>query len=430
MHSLTALKSGELLGLKKLSLACDLEEFPEEILTLSDTLEVLDLSGNNLSALPDSITELKKLKVIFFQKNKFTEFPKILAKLPALEMIGFKSNAIRTVPEDAFPLSLKWLILTNNKIQKLPKSIGNCKFLRKCALAGNQIEVLPAEMSKCVDLELLRISANQLQELPKWLFELPKLSWVAFGGNPSEYQVESKHSLLAVPWSDFTIKELLGEGASGLISKATWNAKHEEVAVKVFKGAVTSDGLPEDEMKIAIAAGSHQNLIPILGKIKEHPEQKNGLIMKLISSDFVNLGNPPSLQTCTRDTFEKHTVFTFEQLLSIGKSMAAVCCQLHQKGINHGDLYAHNILINNTSESLLGDFGAASFYDVDSELATTIERAEVRAFACLLEDILNLVQENNIALRNKWEALITSCSLTAVKNRPSFFEISERLNDF
>ena len=32
----------------------------------------------------------------------------------------------------------------------------------------------------------------------------------------------------------------------------------------------------------------------------------------------------------------------------------------------HGDLYAHNTLIDKDANSLMGDFGAASFYDKTS----------------------------------------------------------------
>tara|TARA_B110000211_G_C13950811_1_gene496101 strand:+ start:68 stop:262 length:195 start_codon:yes stop_codon:yes gene_type:complete len=60
---------------------------------------------------------------------------------------------------------------------------------------------------------------------------------------------------------------------------------------------------------------------------------------------------------------------------------------LHSKEINHGDLYHHNILIDKSADCLLGDFGAATFYNVDSAVAPLIERMEVRAFGCLVEDV-------------------------------------------
>ena len=431
-HFLEDLKSGKLIGSKRLKLACGLKEFPKEILSLADTLEVLDLSDNHMTELPNSISKLKKLKIIFFAGNSFTVFPSILSECPALSMIGFKSNCIKTVPENAFPPLLRWLVLTNNKIDKLPKSIGDCKLLQKCLLSGNIIEELPVEMSSCVNLELLRISANKLKSIPKWLFELPNLSWVAFGGNPATHRIELNADIESFQWKEFGIKEVLGEGASGIISKAYWRTKKEEVAIKLFKGDVTSDGVPEDEMAISIATGEHQNLIKVLGKIKEHPEEKNGLVMELIPPTYINLGSPPSMITCTRDVFDEKNMFSEVELLNISKSIASVCVQLHAKGINHGDLYAHNILVNKNGKCLLGDFGAASFYDVNSVLACNIERLEVKAYGCLLEDLLSLITENDdcVELRCKWRKLIKDCIGADVLLRPSFVDILDEINNF
>ena len=427
-HSLEELKTGKLIGSKRLKLACGLTTFPKEILSLSETLEVLDLSDNQLSELPDSISDLKHLKIIFFARNKFTKFPIILKECTSLSMVGFKSNQIQTIPENSFPPLLRWLILTDNQIQKLPKSIGHCHLLQKCGLAGNLIEEFPAEMANCLNLELLRVSANKLKSLPKWLFELPRLSWVAFAGNPVTHQANLNADLETYHWNDFTIEELIGEGASGLISKANWNSKKENVAIKVFKGDVTSDGLPENEMEISIAAGYHNSLITVLGKIKNHPEEKSGLVMELISPNYINLGNPPSLESCTRDVFDEQVVFKEEELLTVAKNMASVCYQLHQKGINHGDLYAHNILIDKAEKCLLGDFGAASFYDVNSTIANTIQRVEVRAYGCLLEDVLSLVKHQKVD--SKWYELIRNCTVQDVKSRPSFSAILAQLNTF
>lgn len=429
MHTLQQLESGELKGAKHLKLALGLNEFPKEIFELSDSLEVLDLSGNHLSLLPDEMQNFKKLRVIFFADNDFTVFPEVLAKCPALTMIGFKANKIKIVPENAFPPLLQWLILTNNAIEKLPKSIGQCQRLQKCALAGNQLKALPDEMANCKNLELLRISANQIKDLPNWLFELPKLSWLAFEGNQAFEKPKKNNNLLVFDWNDFEINELLGEGASGHIYKATWKTKQTAVAIKVFKGSVTSDGLPQDEMDAAILAGSHENLIEVIGGVKNHPTGKSALVLKLIPSDFINLGNPPSLETCTRDVFEKNVEFTSQQLLKITKSTVSVCAHLHNKGINHGDLYAHNTMINPSAITLLGDFGAASFYNKNSSQAENIERLEVRAFGCFVEDVLQLIDPQGFKLNelDLWKALISDCQQKAVEKRPSFASILNQL---
>lgn len=431
-HTLEDLKAGKLYGSKSLKLTCGLKEFPIEILSLADTLEFLDLSDNDLSELPESISQLKRLRILFFQNNKFKKFPKVLNSCTSLSMVGFKSNQIETIPENCFPPLLRWLTLTNNNIKSIPKSIGDCERLQKFLISGNCIKEIPLELKKCKNLELLRISSNQLTLIPNWVFMLPKLSWVAFGGNPIPYQIIENSTIVSYDWNDFSVKERLGEGASGYISKATHKEKNNDVAIKVFKGAVTSDGLPEDEMKASIAAGKHKNLIEIIGNIKNHPEEKRGLIMKLIPLDFVNLGNPPSLESCTRDVYDNNLEFDKNDLFKIAKSMASVCLQLHSKGINHGDFYAHNILINSTKDCLLGDFGAASFYDVASSQARLIERVEVRAFGCLLEELLMLVNKKSLTsmLLKKWQKLVEDCTGFSVELRPSFSEVVEKLSSF
>ncbi|MCV5342925.1 protein phosphatase 1 regulatory subunit 42, partial [Escherichia coli] len=82
--------------------------FPMEILELADSLEVLDLSGNALSDLPQELEQLTKLKIIFASNNQFTHLPEVLGKLPNLEMVGFKTNKIKVVSEASLPTQLRW----------------------------------------------------------------------------------------------------------------------------------------------------------------------------------------------------------------------------------------------------------------------------------------------------------------------------------
>jgi hypothetical protein len=116
MHTLEQLRRGELAGSTRLQLACGLTDFPREIFALADTLEILDLSGNALSSLPDDLPRLHKLRIIFCSDNQFAVLPEVLGACASLTMIGFKANRIGAVPAAALPPALRWLVLTDNRI--------------------------------------------------------------------------------------------------------------------------------------------------------------------------------------------------------------------------------------------------------------------------------------------------------------------------
>ena len=191
MHTLEQLRNGELAGIQRLQLRCELTEFPREIFDLADSLEILDLSGNQLSALPDDLPRLHKLRVIFCSDNPFTELPEVLGQCSQLSMVGFKANRIAHVSPKALPPLLRWLILTDNALTELPAEIGQCVYMQKLMLAGNQLHRLPSELASCTRLELLRVSANQLTALPEWLLHMPRLTWLAFAGNPFTQALEA-----------------------------------------------------------------------------------------------------------------------------------------------------------------------------------------------------------------------------------------------
>jgi hypothetical protein len=346
-------------------------------------------------------------------------------------MVGFKANQIRQVPAAALPPRLRWLILTDNRIAELPPEIGRCTRLQKLMLAGNQLQSLPAEMANCTGLELLRIAANQLSALPDWLLSLPKLSWLAFAGNPFCLDAPAQSGVSQIHWDDLHVSHQLGEGASGVIHHAEWRSdgRAQPVALKLFKGAMTSDGLPLNEMNACITAGAHPNLIPVLGKLAAHPEEVHGLVMALIDSNFCNLAGPPSLDSCTRDVYPAKTRFDLDAAIRIALGIASAAEHLHARGITHGDLYGHNILHGADGLALLGDFGAASFVPADDPLvAKALQRIEVRAFACLLEELLAFSAPNTDSTVNrekveKLKSLQADCAQENVSARPLFAEI-------
>jgi hypothetical protein len=437
MHTLEQLRSGELAGIRRLKLSCGLTSFPHEIMDLAETLEILDLSGNALSALPDDLALLSKLRIIFCSDNQFTELPEVLGTCSELSMVGFKANQIRTVTAQSLPARLRWLILTDNQIEELPSDIGNRPALQKLMLAGNRLRSLPAALANCKNLELIRIAANQLAEMPACLPALPRLSWLAYSGNPFSAALEARAlnapAVAEVSWKSLALQELLGEGASGFIHRAAYRDAGNDsahVALKLFKGAVTSDGSPQCEMAASISAGRHPNLINVIGKVNDHPSGISGLVMELIDPEFKNLAGPPSLDSCTRDVYPGDAGFDLPAALDIARGIASVARHLHAQGIMHGDLYAHNILHCEQGRALIGDFGAASFYArEDRSSAEWLQRLEVRAFACLLEELLercHAVAGDESALATL-DDLKTACFSEDSARRPLFAEIDERL---
>ncbi len=112
--------------------------------------------------------------------------------------------------------------------------------------------------------ELIRIAANRLTELPDWLLRLPALAWLAYADNPLCPALATP-PIRQIPWPQLSLRQRLGEGASGIIQQAIWRNETGEqaVAVKLYKGSVTSDGSPLNEMAACISAGSHRHLIEV-----------------------------------------------------------------------------------------------------------------------------------------------------------------------
>ena len=436
MHTLEQLRRGELAGIERLQLRCGLTEFPREIFELADSLEILDLSGNQLSALPDDLPRLHKLRVIFCSDNPFTELPEVLGQCQQLSMVGFKANRIAQVSPKALPPLLRWLILTDNALTELPAEIGQCTHMQKLMLAGNQLRSLPPELMQCTRLELLRISANQLTKLPDWLLHMPRLTWLAFAGNPFTRGLEARALANAptphIEWPRLCVQHQLGEGASGVIHQATLrtNEGEQAVAVKLFKGAVTSDGLPDCEMAACMHAGAHPHVVSAMARVTEHPDNQQALVMPLIAPEFGNLAGPPSLESCTRDVYPDGKRMGWHATLRMARGMAAATQHLHSRGIVHGDLYAHNILHTAEGDALLSDFGAAAFFDVnDAALAQGLEKLEVRALGCLLDELaMQCDTTSQLRQLQALTQLAQECLHETPAKRPSLANICAKLD--
>ncbi|MEX8492463.1 protein kinase [Sphaerotilus sp.] len=226
---------------------------------------------------------------------------------------------------------------------------------------------------------------------------------------------------------------VLGEGASGVVHKAMWTIGEQlstAVAVKLFKGSVTSDGLPDSEMAATIAAAGHPGLIGVEGVVHNPADPTPGLVLPLLDPSFQPLAGPPSFVSCSRDVYPDGFALSVDKLLIIVRSVASAVAHLHARGLVHGDLYGHNILWNGMDRALLSDFGAASFFDPGGRAtAEALQRLEVRAFGCLLEELLAAVHNPADPRCTGLAALCRACLQPQVTQRPLFSDLVDALAD-
>ena len=152
--------------------------------------------------------------------------------------------------------------------------------------------------------------------------------------------------------------------------------------------------------------------------------------MPLIDPGFVNLAGPPSLASCTRDVYPETTSFDLASVRRMAWGIASAAAHLHAQGLMHGDLYAHNILHNGKGQVLLGDLGATSFLPMGNPAqAQALQRLEVRAFGCLLEEWIercNMAPHEQAAL-DALTQLQGQCLHKDPPARPLFADIERML---
>jgi hypothetical protein len=404
-------------------------EFPAEIFEYADDIEILDMSHNHFTELPDILADLKNVRIAFFSGNKFTEFPTAFAACKRLEMVGLKSCGIETMGDHVLPPTLRGLILTDNNLEELPDSIGQLSALQKLMLTGNRLSSLPRTMENLKNLELIRIADNALEHAPAWLSALPNLAWYADSENGynSATPVEDVN-IERFEWNDLIIGVKLGQSANNTVHAATL-ADGSRVAVKIFGQGTMTDGSPNSDIAAALLAGNHPNIIGGLGKLVNTPNGEQGLVMPLVPQEYKTLGYPPNFSDLTRDSYAPGRKFSLEFITNVALDISNALQYLHAQGIMHGDVYAHNILCLPDGKSKLGDFGAASVYDRDSPAEAWREKLDVIGYGRLIEELLQRGKssETNTASMEQVRHLTELCLGSNIISKPTFAEINQSL---
>lgn len=216
---------GNLANLKTLNLDRNqLKCLPEAIGNLQN-LEELSLVGNDLIGLPDEIGNLTNLKSLDLgcsfvysvssryqfnnppNCNELSTLPATIGQLDNLEVLNITGNPMTSLPDEignldqlrellagkAYRVNLDaWLCLTDCEsyhyagveLTRLPESIGNLSNLEILDMPYGRLRALPNTIGNLDNLLVLNVSSNELTSLPNQITNLPYIEEINFGGNP------------------------------------------------------------------------------------------------------------------------------------------------------------------------------------------------------------------------------------------------------
>ena len=413
----------------------DLKVLPSELFTLS-ALEHLDVGGHKLEALPDQFSGLQSLRLLNCMDCGLKSLPESIGSLPSLRLLGLKSNQLSSLPPSFSSLtSLVELFITNNVLESFPDGFGRLLSLVKLQASFNKLTSIPEEIGLLPNLEMMRVAVCNISTLPdsitnpsssssqKW----KKLAWFSLAGNPAcASGAPPTHSNVAHVSSEdlkMDVSGKLGDGASGEVFTAVFES--QTCAVKVFISDVSPDGQVIDEVDISSSV-VHTNITRVIG----HVAPKDGNASKVPSALVLDLckGTPlakkPTSKHLLRCRWDESITYPVGKSVKIAQGTASALSYLHSRSIAHGDVYAHNLLVDEEGKATLCDFGAAFSYHPSQRWFW--ERMEVRAYGLFLQDLV--IQTNDALGNGHLKLQLSTLKSVAEKclssdDRPSFDEI-------
>ncbi|CAF0945256.1 unnamed protein product [Adineta steineri] len=138
----------------------------EQLPNLSD----LDLSANDLPAVPDVVYKLKALKRLNLNDNQIIELTGQSDGWPQLEILHICRNKLKSLPQQLMRCTkLRRLYLNSNQINLhgLPRGIFNLEQLEVFSAADNNLETIPDALCRLGSLKVLNLNKNRLLTLPE-----------------------------------------------------------------------------------------------------------------------------------------------------------------------------------------------------------------------------------------------------------------------
>jgi serine/threonine-protein kinase len=162
-------------------------------------------------------------------------------------------------------------------------------------------------------------------------------------GRPQGFELQSGERIGA-----FILGERLGEGAVGVVYKATRDPGGEIVALKILKKQLARDAVFRARFEHEARAArevEHPHLVPIVDAGEDG--DYNYLAVQFVEGETLE------------SRIKEQGTLPLDETVEAMAGVAAGLDALHDKGIFHRDVKPSNILIDKEGRALLTDFGSA-----------------------------------------------------------------------
>eukprot|EP00002_Diphylleia_rotans_P003850 TRINITY_DN12732_c0_g1_i1.p1 TRINITY_DN12732_c0_g1~~TRINITY_DN12732_c0_g1_i1.p1 ORF type:complete len:825 (+),score=126.80 TRINITY_DN12732_c0_g1_i1:71-2545(+) len=170
-----------------------IEELP--LMTEPNIMTEFRMNSGSLNHLPNNMGDfLSKIKVLELKGNRLSTLPDSISMMLSLEKLNLCGNCVSILPCGIINLKdLIQLNISDNKLSSIPDDIGSLHKLKQFLLGYNQITAIPESLRNATKLRELCLSGNPIQELPNWISCMVnmKLLWVAQAGLANSEVIQS-----------------------------------------------------------------------------------------------------------------------------------------------------------------------------------------------------------------------------------------------
>eukprot|EP00002_Diphylleia_rotans_P035101 TRINITY_DN7618_c0_g1_i3.p1 TRINITY_DN7618_c0_g1~~TRINITY_DN7618_c0_g1_i3.p1 ORF type:complete len:755 (+),score=106.08 TRINITY_DN7618_c0_g1_i3:469-2733(+) len=314
---------------------------------------------------------LKSLKMYKFHGEGLSDISELVGRWRCCSSLNISVNNISALPTSFSSLvHLEELNISNNKFAEFPQVLVEMTWLTQLNISGNDITELPLALSRLVKLESLLIADESkhisVRRAPSEITSLP-----CWRKNPTLKKLTLYHQSVITPavltpipvppppsfdWPDalqqyilpaapiLNEDDVLGQGGQGIVYKGTYLGS--PVAVKVISDDADSIRYAADEV-ILTKMIHHHGIISIIGVYLD--AKAMFIVMELANESLDKL-------------LQRNGPLTSSEIVTFGKQIAdalnyCVTQNPHQP-VHHRDLKLENILIVN-KQVKIADFGLA-----------------------------------------------------------------------